>query len=97
MSEPELFDAIKVANWNIQNSVNQLAVKKEMPKVSQEAGILQYLQAGGTLTPMDALEKFNCWALSSRISGLHKKGYDVKSKLEHGENGKVYARYFIEK
>ena len=96
MKEPDLFDTIKVANWKTQNAVNQKAVETvPAPKVSQETGILQYLQAGGSLTPMDGLRLFNCWALSSRCSDLRKKGYAIISRLEHGENGKIYARYFI--
>ena len=96
MPEPDIFDTIKVSNWRQEQVINQKAVKKDKP-VSQEAGILQYLQAGGLLTPMDALRLFNCWALSSRCSDLRRKGYNIISKLEHGENGKTYARYSMEK
>ncbi len=78
-------------------NLHQEEIKNGVPKVSQEAGILQYLQAGGSLTPMSALRLFNCWALSSRCSDLRRKGYDIISKLETGENGKTYARYSIEK
>ncbi len=75
------------------HNLHQEEIKNGVPKVSQEAGILQYLQAGGTLTPMDALRLFNCWALSSRTADLRKKGYNIISKLETGENNKTYARY----
>ena len=95
MPETDIFDTVRVSNWKTQNEVNQKSVKKELPKVSQESGILQYLQAGGSLTPMDALRLFNCWALSSRISDLNKKGFNVRARMETGENGKTYARYFI--
>lgn len=95
MPETDIFDMIKIQNYRTQNEVNQKAVKKELPKVSQEARILQYLQAGGSLTPMDALRLFNCWALSSRISDLNKKGFNIQARMETGENGKTYARYFI--
>ncbi len=96
MPETDIFDTVRVSNWKTQNEINQKAVKKDKP-VSQEAGILQYLQAGGSLTPMDGLRLFNCWALSSRCSDLRKKGYNITSKLETGENNKTYARYSIGK
>mgnify|MGYP003395135310 CR=1 FL=1 len=96
MPETDIFDTVRVSNWKTQNEINQKAVKKDKP-VSQEAGILQYLQAGGTLTPMDALRLFNCWALSSRCSDLRKKGYNIISKLETGENNKTYARYSMKR
>jgi len=98
MPETDIFDTVSVANWRQEQVINQKAcLKKPAPKVSQETGILQYLQAGGSLTPMDALRLFNCWALSSRTADLRKKGYNIISKLETGENGKTYARYSIEK
>ena len=90
----ELEDLKIELNHRQEEVINLKAVIK-YPKVSQEAGILQFLQAGGTLTPMDALERFNCWALSSRISDLNKKGHNIKSRMETGENGKTFARYFI--
>jgi hypothetical protein len=62
----------------------------------QNKEILAYLEAGGSLTPMDALNLFNCWALSSRISDLKKEGHDIKSELVKGENGKRYSRYWLE-
>lgn len=71
-----------------------------MPKISQERQIIEYLLAGNTLSPMDALRLFNCWALSSRTSDINhnfgKYGVIIKSKMEQGENGKHYARYYIE-
>uniref|UniRef100_A0A6M3JYZ5 Putative DNA binding, helix-turn-helix domain containing protein n=1 Tax=viral metagenome TaxID=1070528 RepID=A0A6M3JYZ5_9ZZZZ len=78
------------------HNLHQEEIKNGVPKVSQERGILQYLQAGGTLTPMDGLRLFNCWALSSRISDLNKKGFNIQARMETGENGKTYARYFME-
>ncbi len=64
---------------------------------SQNQQILEYLQAGNSISPMEALHLFNCWALSSRISDLRKEGHDITSVMETGENGKVYARYAMGK
>ena len=63
--------------------------------MTQEQAILEHLRAGNSLSPMEALKLCNCWALSSRISDLHKKKHNIKSVMEKGENGKVYARYFL--
>jgi len=50
--------------------------------MSQNDAILNYLQKGHKLTPLQALRKFNCLSLSSRISDLkNDRGYDVKSEL----------------
>ena len=64
---------------------------------SQEERIMDHLKAGGTLTPMDALEQFGCWALSSRVADLNRLGAGIKKTMEKGDNGKRYARYFIPK
>lgn len=50
-------------------------------KKSQNLLILGYLSSGRTLTPLEALRKFDCWALSSRVSDLRKAGHNIKSEL----------------
>lgn len=65
---------------------------------SQNDRILKYLLSGGTLNPLQALKKFDCWALSSRISELKKLGlYKIKSELivVKGSKKRV-AKYSIE-
>jgi hypothetical protein len=63
--------------------------------MSQEKSILEYLQAGNRLTPLEALSRFNCWALSSRIADLNRKGAGIQTKMVSA-NGKSFAQYFIE-
>jgi len=64
--------------------------------MSQNDAILQHLQKGHTLTPMQALRKFNCLSLSSRISDLkNDRGYDVKSELVK-VGKKMVAQYSME-
>lgn len=54
---------------------------------SQNQRILEYLQSGKTLSPLQALELFNCWALSSRCADLNKQltnegnGHRIDCKL----------------
>lgn len=66
---------------------------------SQNQRILEYLKTGKTLTPLQALQLFNCWALSSRIAELNKilrdegNGAKIECKLIKGEDGKKFGEY----
>lgn len=65
---------------------------------SQNKRIRKYLESGKSLTPLDALYQFSCWALSSRISNLRKQGMKIKSELvEITSEGKTkrIAKYLI--
>jgi len=46
--------------------------------MSQEKQILNYLKEGKTLTPIDALNKFDCFRLGARIWDLKKKGFIIE-------------------
>ena len=48
---------------------------------AQNKKIREHLEKGKSLTPLEALYYFNCWALSSRISDLRKEGMKIKSEL----------------
>lgn len=70
------------------------------PKTQKEA-ILSYLQKGKSVTPMNALQLFGCFRLSSIIHKLRNEGYkiatkNVKFKSRFGFAG-MYASYKIEK
>jgi len=67
---------------------------------SQNARIKAHLLSGRSLTPLDALYQYHCWALSSRISDLRKQGVKIKSELiEITSEGKkkFISRYSITK
>jgi hypothetical protein len=63
---------------------------------SQNKQILSYLQKGGKITPLEALNKFGCLRLSGRIFDLKEDGHDIKMKMVV-RNGKRVAQYWIEK
>lgn len=64
---------------------------------SQTDLILQHLQAGHTLTPMDALNLFKCWSLSQRVTDLRQQGHDIiTTMIDDAETGKRYAKYHLE-
>ena len=65
-------------------------------EISQTDQILNYLQAGNVLTPLEALRKFNCLRLGARIYDLRQKGYVINSlMIKDDKSGKRYARYSL--
>ena len=51
-----------------------------MPKKgSQRDGILRFLQAGKTITPIDALNMFGCLRLATVIFDLRQEGWDIET------------------
>lgn len=68
-------------------------------KTSQCRKILEYLQSGGSLTPMEALQMFGCMRLGARVYDLIREGYPIQGKMEvhKNENGeyKSYKRYWM--
>lgn len=51
---------------------------------SQCFRILEWLRAGKTITPLQAMQMFNCYVLHSRIAELRAAGWDVKCRLVNG-------------
>lgn len=70
--------------------------KKTIPQWKQ---ILVWLQAGKTLTPIEALNMFGCFRLSARIDDLRKKGYNIPNPAEKikTSSGKRIAKYKLVK
>ncbi len=62
---------------------------------SQEQAILEYLQDGNSLTPLEALRLFGTLRLGARCFDLKQQGYPICSEMVKGENGKHYAKYSI--
>jgi len=61
---------------------------------SQAQRILAHLKKGRTLTPLEAIHKFDCLRLSGRILELREAGYLIKSRIVE-INGKRVARYLL--
>lgn len=61
---------------------------------SQKEMILSALVAGETLTPIDALKRFGCFKLATRVSELKRDGVPVKIEMVSCE-GKRFARYSL--
>lgn len=61
---------------------------------SQTGAILKWLQRGRKLTPLDALERFNCFRLGARINDLRNEGYHIATNIIESE-GKRFAQYSL--
>ena len=66
-----------------------------MPK-SQKENILEYLEIGNKITPLEALYKFGSFRLSAIIFELRQEGYNIithKKKVDE----KTFAEYELVK
>lgn len=61
--------------------------------------VLAYMQAHGSITAAEAIERFGCYRLGARIYDLRQRGHKIVSIVERGKNrdGEPvhYARYSI--
>jgi hypothetical protein len=63
--------------------------------MSQNKQIADYLNKGKKLTTLDALNKFGCFRLASRINDLRNEGMHIVTKTIKLENKKQIAQYSI--
>lgn len=65
--------------------------------MSQNNAILDYLQEGNSLTSLEALNKFQCFRLASRISDLKSAGHKIyPHPVKDERTGKRYVRYTMQ-
>ena len=63
--------------------------------MSQNKHIADYLNKGKKLTTIDALNKFGCFRLASRINDLRNDGMNITTKIIKLDNKKQVAQYSI--
>ena len=63
-------------------------------KYSQESLILNYLRAGNSISPMEALRLFGCFRLGARIWELKRQGFDIHSEMVATDTRKHIKRYW---
>lgn len=51
-----------------------------------------HLQAGHSITAVEALDKFACFRLAARIDEFRKEGHNITTETV-SQNGKEFARY----
>lgn len=59
--------------------------------------IADYLQKGYSITSLEALEKFGCLRLASRICDLKERGLNIGKKIITLPNKKRVCEYFLVK
>lgn len=64
---------------------------------SQKARIKAWLQAGNSITPLEALSRFGCLRLSAIVFDLKKDGMDIATEIIKTESGKRVAEYKLNK
>lgn len=69
----------------------------KVPTGYQHREILSYLRSGNSLTVLEAIEKFGCYALSQRCGaqGLRGMGWPIKSRWKELPNGKKVKEYYL--
>ena len=65
--------------------------------MTQEQQILQHLMKGKSITPLTALQEYNCFRLSSRIFSLKQQGHPIETEIVTTSTGKRIARYTLKK
>jgi len=62
--------------------------------MTQNEKVLNHLQGGNTITPLQALNQYGCLRLAVVIHRLRKK-YSIQSKIIKTTGGKHVAQYSI--
>lgn len=64
---------------------------------SQNKQILSWLQSGRPLTTLDAIKRFGCLKLNSRIFDLRKEGHNIHTQMSQISKRKRIAIYTLKK
>lgn len=60
--------------------------------MSQQIAILNHLKRYGGITPLEALERYQCFRLAARINDLRGVGHRIETKIIN-KNDKKFAQY----
>ncbi len=60
---------------------------------SQNDAILAHLERGESISPLEALEKYQCFRLAARIHDLRLKGHIIRQETAYTKDGKRFAVY----
>lgn len=63
--------------------------------MSQADRILEYMLAGNSITPLEALNRFGCLRLGARIADIKAKGYLVYSEFVTTTTEKKVKKYYL--
>lgn len=62
---------------------------------SQNSSILAHLERGESISPLQALEKYQCFRLAARIYDLRLKGHSIHQETAYTKERKRYAVYSL--
>lgn len=62
--------------------------------MTQKETLLKHLRRHGSITPLQAIERYRILALSQRIGELKRSGQRIVTRMVQ-RNGKRFARYSI--
>ncbi len=60
--------------------------------MSQCTQILVHMKHHGSITPLEALKRYNCLRLAARIDNLRNRGHNIETDIIK-RKGKRYAKY----
>lgn len=64
---------------------------------THKAKLLAHLMTGATITPLEALQRFNCMSCSQRLGDLRRdEGIPVQSRFITTSTGKKVKEYWLE-
>lgn len=62
---------------------------------TQDAQVIRHLMSGKSLTPIEALDLYGSFRLSSIIYRLRDRGYDIRTEMVTIRKGTRVARYTL--
>ena len=62
--------------------------------MTQTEAIRKHLQAGKTITPLQALKRYDCLRLAARIADLRRAGLAIGSRMAR-RGDKRFAEYWL--
>jgi hypothetical protein len=70
---------------------------KSNPDRSQCDAIKRHLESGNEIDPLQALRRFRCFRLASRICELKDRGLNISKRMAVSSEGKRHAVYRLER
>lgn len=63
--------------------------------MTQKEAVLEFLQAGHSITPLKAQSEFGVWRLADVIYRLKGDGYRIHTRMKKTFSGKRFAEYSL--
>jgi hypothetical protein len=63
-------------------------------RMNQKTHILEHLESGKKITPIEALNMFGCFRLAAVVFDLKQEGYDIRTTMIKNAN-KTFAEYSL--